>query len=58
MRVERNREPGVTLEQIFVDFGVHPLTLSKWQIQPKAAPSTLGLTDSRRVALAERLNHI
>ncbi|MFG2590566.1 hypothetical protein [Streptomyces sp. NPDC048438] len=26
----RNREPGVTLEQIAADFGVHPITLSKW----------------------------
>ncbi|MFJ8765181.1 IS3 family transposase [Streptomyces clavifer] len=30
MRVARNREPGVTLEQIAADFGVHPITLSKW----------------------------
>ncbi len=22
--------PGVTLEQIAIDFGVHPMTLSKW----------------------------
>ncbi|MEU1854420.1 hypothetical protein ABZ499_35605 [Streptomyces sp. NPDC019990] len=27
MRVARNREPGVTLEQIAADFGVHPITL-------------------------------
>ncbi|WP_444852323.1 transposase [Streptomyces sp. NPDC000229] len=30
MRVARNHEPGVTLEQIAADFGVHPVTLSKW----------------------------
>ncbi len=30
VRVARNREPGVTLEQIGADFGVHPITLSKW----------------------------
>ena len=30
VRVARNREPGVTLEQIAADFGVHPVTLSKW----------------------------
>jgi transposase-like protein len=29
-RVARNRGPGVTLEQIAADFGVHPITLSKW----------------------------
>ena len=28
--VARRREPGVTLEQIAADFGVHPMTLSKW----------------------------
>ncbi|MGY3200277.1 transposase [Streptomyces sp. TE5632] len=30
VRVARNREPGVTLEQIAAGFGVHPMTLSKW----------------------------
>ncbi|MFI2511646.1 IS3 family transposase [Streptomyces sp. NPDC018972] len=30
VRVARNREPGVTLEQITADFGVHLITLSKW----------------------------
>ncbi|MBZ6084817.1 transposase [Streptomyces olivaceus] len=29
VRVARSREPGVTLEQIAADFGVHPITLSK-----------------------------
>lgn len=24
------REPGITLERIAADFGVHPITLSKW----------------------------
>jgi transposase len=28
-----NREDGVTLEQIAADFGVHPVTLSKWMRQ-------------------------
>ena len=26
----RDREPGVTLEQVAADFGVHPMTLHKW----------------------------
>ena len=26
----RRREPGVTIEQIASDFGVHPMTLQKW----------------------------
>jgi transposase len=30
VRVARNRPDGVTLEQIATDFGVHPITLSKW----------------------------
>lgn len=30
VRVARNRPEGVTLEQIATDFGVHPMTLSKW----------------------------
>ena len=30
VRVARNLPDGVTLEQIAADFGVHPMTLSKW----------------------------
>lgn len=30
VRVARRRDPGVTLEQIAADFGIHPMTLSKW----------------------------
>lgn len=30
MRVARERGPGVTIEQIAHDFGVHPMTLQKW----------------------------
>ena len=30
VRVARNREPGVTIEQIAKDLGVHPMTLQKW----------------------------
>ena len=30
VRVARDREPGVTFEQIARDFGVHPMTLQKW----------------------------
>src|ERR1700755_861270 len=42
VRVARNREDGVTIEQIAADFGVHPMTLSKWlrqaDIDDGAAP--------------------
>ena len=30
VRVAHNRPEGVTLEQVAADFGVHPMTLSKW----------------------------
>jgi len=30
VRVARGRAPGVTLEQIASDFGIHAMTLSKW----------------------------
>ncbi|MGV0582091.1 IS3 family transposase [Mycolicibacterium elephantis] len=33
VRVARNREDGVTIEQIATDFGVHPMTLHKWMRQ-------------------------
>ncbi len=33
VRVAPNREDGVTLEQIAADFGIHPMTLSKWMRQ-------------------------
>lgn len=30
VRVARNRGPGVTVEQVAADFGVHAMTLCKW----------------------------
>lgn len=30
IRVARDRGTGETLEQIATDFGIHPITLSKW----------------------------
>ncbi len=33
VRVARNRDDGVTIEQIATDFGVHPMTLHKWMRQ-------------------------
>ncbi|MGV0772922.1 transposase [Mycobacterium syngnathidarum] len=33
VRVARNRDDGVTIEQIATDFGVHPVTLHKWMRQ-------------------------
>ncbi|MFD8804338.1 transposase [Streptomyces sp. NPDC059597] len=31
VRVARNRGPGVTVEQVAADFGVHAMTLWKWR---------------------------
>ena len=33
VRVARNRGPGVTVEQVAADFGVHAMTLWKWMRQ-------------------------
>ena len=33
VRVARNRDDGVTIEQIAADFGVHAMTLTKWMRQ-------------------------
>jgi transposase len=30
VRVARDRDDGVTIEQVAADFGVHPMTLMKW----------------------------
>ena len=30
VKVARSRPDGTTLEQIAADFGIHPMTLSKW----------------------------
>jgi len=42
VRVARNCQPGVTIEQIAKDFGVHPMTLQKWlhraKVDEGAAP--------------------
>ena len=33
VKVARSRPDGVTLEQVAHDFGIHPMTLSKWMRQ-------------------------
>lgn len=33
VRVARNREDGLAIEQIAADFGVHPMMLRKWMRQ-------------------------
>lgn len=68
VRVARNREPGVTLEQIAADFGVHPITLSKWlrraAVDEGVKPGTTSsesaeLRDARkRIRLLEQENEV
>jgi transposase-like protein len=68
VRVARSRDDGVTIEQIAADFGVHPMTLSKWMRQADvdegAKPGT-STTDSgelrearRRIKLLEQENEV
>ena len=40
VQVTRKREPGVTLEKIAADFGVHRITLSTWLKQADIDEST------------------
>lgn len=68
VRVARNREDGVTIEQIATDFGVHPMTLTKWLRQadvdegakPGRSTGESGeLRDARRrIRLLEQENEV
>ena len=68
VRVARQRGPGVTLESIAEDFGIHPMTLSKWMRQAAIdAGEKPGVTSAeakenrelrRRVKLLEQENEV
>ena len=68
VRVARNREPGVSVEQVAKDFGVHPMTLFKWMRQadvddgarPGASRAeALELREARkRIRLLEQENEV
>jgi transposase-like protein len=59
VRVARNREIGVTLEQIAADFGVHPITLSKWLRRAAVDEGVKpGSTSSESVELREARKRI
>ena len=68
VRVARNRDDGITLEQIAADFGVHPMTLSKWMRQADvddgARPGTSTSESAelryarRRIKLLEQENEV
>lgn len=61
VRVARNRDDGVTIEQIATDFGVHPMTLHKWMRQAdmdggaKPGKSTSDSTELRELRRRNRL---
>ena len=59
VRVARNRDDCVTVEQIAKDFGVHPMTLFKWlrqaDIEDGAKP---GVTRGESVELREARKRI
>jgi transposase len=68
VRVARDRDPGVTLEQIAADFGIHVMTLSKWMRQADvdagAKPGTISSDNAelrearRRIKLLEQENEV
>lgn len=68
VQVARNRDDGVTIEQIATDFGVHPMTLTKWMRQADiddGAKPGVSTTDSaelraarRRIKLLEQENEV
>ncbi|MBU8830560.1 IS3 family transposase [Mycolicibacterium goodii] len=68
VRVARNRDDGVTIEQIATDFGVHPVTLHKWMRQAdidegatpgKSTTESAELREARRrIKLLEQENEV
>ena len=68
VRVARSRDAGVTLEQVAVDFGIHPMTLSKWLRQADVddgvrpgrttAESAELRAANRRIRLLEQENEV
>ena len=61
VRVARNREDGVTIEQIATDFGIHPMTLTKWMCQAaiddgdRRGKSTMDSVELRKLRRRNRL---
>ena len=68
VRVARNLPDGVTLEQIAADFGVHPMTLSKWlrnaAVEDGSKPGVTRAEQAetrdlrKRVRLLEQVNEV
>ena len=68
VRVARNREPGVTLEAIANDFGIHAMTLSGWikkaDVEDGARPGVTSVESAelrearKRIRLLEQENEV
>ena len=68
VKVARSRPEGTTLEQVATDFGIHPMTLSKWlRVTAVDAGERPGVTTAesaelramrRRVRLLEQENEV
>jgi transposase-like protein len=68
VRVARNRGPGVTVEQVAIDFGVHPMRLWKWMrradIDGGTRPGTISQESAelrearRRIKLLEQESEV
>lgn len=68
VRVARDRDDGVTIEQIATDFGAHPMTLHKWMRQADIDEGTKPskgtgesaelLNARRRIELLEQENEV
>ena len=59
MKVARNRDEGVTLEQIANDFGIHPMTLSGWMKKARVdAGEQPGVTTTEAAELCEAKKRI
>jgi transposase len=68
VRVAQTRDPDVTLDQVAADFGIHPMTLSKWLRQAAIdAGDKPGVTSNesaelrdakRRIKLLEQENEV
>lgn len=68
VRVAKSRPDGTTLEQVAADFGIHPMTLSKWlrvaaiDASDKPGATTAESAENRalkkRVRLLEQENEV
>ena len=66
--VARNREPGVTLEAVAADFGIHVMTLSNWikkaDVEEGARPGVTSAESAelkaakKRIRLLEQENEV